>query len=204
MKWLGILFVVIGIVVFVIAVAVRLMFYIHGSILFGIFFLAIFGGIGGFFAKLGSSNLHSDDKVLEDGETYLGKIFRYDADHSVTMNGQPLLVLIIRYFDHDGSIKETSVKTGSIDQTAYPIGKTVTFKLWNGTAALVKGSVTDTAIAGEENLMNPDFDPNGIHSSVNITCPGCGAPVIVPLGMSQICAYCGRKISIDQNGKLTI
>ena len=73
MKWLGILFVVIGIVVFVIAVAVRLMFYIHGSILFGIFFLAIFGGIGGFFAKLGSSNLHSDDKVLEDGETYLGK-----------------------------------------------------------------------------------------------------------------------------------
>lgn len=202
MKWLGLLFVAIGIVVFVISIAVRSAFYMQGSILFGLFFLVIFGGIGGFFARMGIKNLHSDDKVLEEGETCLGKIFRYEADHSLTMNGRPLLVLVIRYFDHNGVIRETEVKTGSIDETAYPIGATVAFKLWNGTAALVKGSVSDTALAGEENLMNPDFDPKGIHSSVSIICPGCGAPVVVPLGMSQFCTYCGRKLSLDQNGKL--
>jgi hypothetical protein len=202
MKWLGILFVIIGIVVFVIAVAMRSVFDLQGSVLFGVFFLAIFGGVGGFFAKIGITNLRSDDKVLEEGETYLGKIFRYEADHSVTMNGKPLLVLVIRYYDHDGVIRETSAKTGSIDETAYPIGATITFKMWNGTAALVKGSVNDTLIAGEENLMNPDFDPKGIHSSVSVNCPGCGAPTNVPIGMSKFCMYCGRKLSVDQDGKL--
>lgn len=202
MKWLGLLFVAIGIVVFVISIAVRSVFFAHGSILFGLFFLVIFGGIGGFFAKMGISNLHRDDKVLEEGETFSGKIFRYGADHSVTMNGQPLLVLVLRYFDHDGVIREAEVKTGTIDETAYPIGATVTFKLHNGTAALVKGSVTNAVLSGEESLMNPDFDPKGIHSSVNVICPGCGAPVNVPLGMSQFCPYCGRKLSLDQDGNL--
>ena len=66
MKWLGILFVIIGIVVFVIAVAMRSVFDLQGSVLFGVFFLAIFGGVGGFFAKIGITNLRSDDKVLEE------------------------------------------------------------------------------------------------------------------------------------------
>lgn len=202
MKWLGLLFVVIGVVVFVGAIVMSASFGDWSSILFGVFFLVIFGGIGGFFAGIGIKNLHSDDKVLEEGAEFSGKIFRYQGDHSVTMNGQPLLVLVVRYYDHDGIIREAEVKTGTVDDTAYPIGATVGIKLWNGTAALVKGSVSDKMLPGEADLMNPDFDPKGIRSSLGVSCPGCGAPNNVPYGMSRFCPYCGRKISIDQDGKI--
>lgn len=201
-KWLGILFVIIGIVVFVCTTLGAIFWKEPFGVLFGVFFLAIFGGIGGFFAVLGHKNLHADDKVLEKGISYTGKIFSYGEDHSVTMNGRPLLSLVVRYFDSQGTIKEAIVNTGSINESTYPIGATVTIRISNGVSALVPGSVTATRIQGEENLLNPDFDPKGIYSSIGISCPGCGAGIVVPIGMSQLCPYCNRKVRVDEYGNV--
>ena len=92
------------------------------------------------------------------------------------------------------------VRTGQTDTVELPRGATVTISIHNGEAALVPGSVSDVRLPDEENLMNPDFDPENTHSSIGISCPSCGATLTVPVGMSAICPYCGRKVRIDGNG----
>jgi DNA-directed RNA polymerase subunit RPC12/RpoP len=57
-------------------------------------------------------------------------------------------------------------------------------------------------IEREEDLLNPDFNPNVNVSSVGIKCPNCGANITVPYGMSRICPYCDSKITVDRNGRL--
>ena len=169
--------------------------------LFGVLFVAIFGGVGGFFAKLGHYGLHATDAVLEQGAMYLGKIYGYDSDYRVTMNGRPCIVLIVRYLEL-GQIREARVTTGEVDVTNYPRGATVSIKILNGTAALVPGSVSNMRIEREDDLLNPDFDPTGVHSSVGVSCPNCGANIVVPVGMSRFCPYCNSKVSVGPGGKL--
>ncbi|MBQ3329514.1 MAG: hypothetical protein IJG88_06140, partial [Eggerthellaceae bacterium] len=67
---------------------------------------------------------------------------------------------------------------------------------------LVPGSVCDMRIEREDDLMNPDFDPLGVHSSIGVSCPNCGANIAVPLGMSRFCPYCNTKISVSADGRL--
>lgn len=201
MFYMGVLFVVLGVLIGggVIAGAVALQQ--PEAALFGVLFVAIFGGVGGFFAKLGHDGLHATDAVLEQGAMYLGKIYGYDSDYRVTMNGRPCIVLIVRYLEL-GQIREARVTTGEVDVTNYPRGATVSIKILNGTAALVPGSVSNMRIEREDDLLNPDFDPTGVHSSVGVSCPNCGANIVVPVGMSRFCPYCNSKVSVGPDGKL--
>lgn len=172
-----------------------------GAALFGVMFVAMFCGIGGFFAKLGYDNMHAADSVLAEGAAYLGKIFDFEPDYQITMNGQPCITLVVRYFVN-GQITEARVNTGQVDPSRYPRGATVAIRVLDGVAALVPGSMSDTRIEQEEDLMNPDFDPSGMMSSVGVTCPHCGANIVVPLGMSRICPYCDAKVSVSADGTL--
>ena len=119
----------------------------------------------------------------------------------MTLNGQPTLSLIVRYKE-DGIIKQAVVRTGQVDTAAFPRGATVTISLFEGEAALVPGSVSDVRLPDEENLLNPDIDPEKIHSSIGASCPSCGAMLMVPVGMSAICPYCGRKVKADESGSV--
>ena len=65
--------------------------------LFGVLFVAIFCGVGGFFAKIGHDGMHESDAVLQQGASYLGKIYDYEPDYRVTVNGQPCITLVVRY-----------------------------------------------------------------------------------------------------------
>lgn len=38
--------------------------------------------------------------------------------------------------------------------------------------------------------------------SINVSCPNCGANVVVPLGMSRFCPYCDTKLSLTREGEL--
>ena len=105
-------------------------------------------------------------------------------------------------YKEDGIIKQAVVRTGQVDTAAFPRGATVTISLFEGEAALVPGSVSDVRLPDEENLLNPDIDPEKIHSSIGASCPSCGAMLMVPVGMSAICPYCGRKVKADESGSV--
>ena len=199
MFYLGMLFVVIGAAIGIGGLVGAFATGELGMIMFGVIFIVMFCGIGGFFAKIGYANVHAADAVLQEGAAYLGKIFAHEPDHRITMNGRPCITLVVRYLMM-GEIREARVNTGDVDTTRYPIGATVSIKVRDGLAALVPGSVCDTRIEREDDLMNPDFDPLGIQSSVGVSCPNCGANITVPLGMSRYCPYCDTKVSVDPAG----
>ena len=202
--WIGVLF-------FVLGVAIGLGFL--GSALFaspefrafsipmGLGFLLIFGGIGAFFARIGYRQLHAEDGPLAEGASYFGKIFSYGEDSRILMNGQPCLVLNVRYL-RNGQVVQSSVNTNSIDASKYPIGATVEIRVSGSQAALVPGSVSDMRLEQENDLMNPDFDALGTASSLGVTCPHCGANIAVPYGMSRFCPYCDTKVSLTEDGQV--
>lgn len=170
-------------------------------ILIGMCFIALFCGIGGFFALTGINNLKREQRINEQGVAVMGKIFDYVYDHQMSFNDQPTVSLIVRYKEN-GIIKQAVVRTGLTDTAEFPRGATVTISIHNGEAALIPGSVSDERLPDEENLMNPDFDPENIHSSIGASCPACGANLMVPIGMSVVCPYCGRKVRADKAGNV--
>lgn len=200
-KYFGMLFVVLGIVIAVVLAWVGMTLGERGLLLMALLFVAMFCGIGGFFAWYGNNLLHKDDEIIGKGETFAAKVFGYDADPSVTMNGSPLIVLVVRYFDC-GEIREARVSTGIVDPTQYPIASTVVIREYEGRTALVPGSCTSARIEGEADLMNPDFDPSARRTSLGVSCPNCGAALTVPVGMSRICPYCSTKVSLDEKGAI--
>ena len=201
MFYMGMLFVVIGALVGGGGLVGSVTAGEPGALFFGVVFVAMFCGIGGFFAKIGYDQMHAADDVLEQGAAYLGKIFAYEPDYQITMNGQPCITLVVRYL-MNGQIREARVNTGEVNAARYPRGATVSIKVLDGRAVLVPGSVSDVRIEQEDDLLNPDFDPSGLMSSIGISCPNCGANITVPYGMSRFCPYCNSKITVDARGQL--
>ncbi len=201
LKWFGLLFVMLGLVIGTGLLVESFLTHIPSLAVMGCFFYAMFCGIGGFFAAMGIKALRRDSQITEHGTAYLGKIFDHVPDYQVTVNGSPTVSLIVRYMQ-GGVIRQATVRTGTADPAAFPRGATVTISLLDGEAALVPGSVTDRPIPDEENLLNPDFDPQGIESSIGVSCPSCGAMLTVPIGMATICPYCGRKVTVGKDGSI--
>ena len=162
---------------------------------------AIFALVGGVFFILGSRLDGNSKKILKEGAPRRGKIFDYDYDRSVTMNGSPLLLLVVRYFDDAGEVREITVPTGSPNPSSYPKGATVDFCTLEGRAALA-GKPTQEPIPGQERLLQSGCDPSGAAPRLGVHCPNCGAPVNVPLGMGEVCPYCGAVLRLDDQGRL--
>ncbi len=201
MFYMGMLFVVLGVLIGGGGLLAALGTREFGAMLFGLIFVATFCGVGGLFAKIGYDQIHASDAVLAQGAAYLGKIYDYEPDYRILMNGQPCITLVVRYL-MNGEIREARVNTGDVNAARYPRGATVGIKLLGGQAALVPNSLSDTRIEQEDDLMNPDFDPSGMHSSIGVSCPNCGANITVPLGMSRFCPYCDSKVSVDADGRV--
>lgn len=162
---------------------------------------AIFALVGGIFFAIGSLLDGKSKKILKEGTPHQGKIVDYDYDRSVTMNGSPLVELVVRYFDEEGKVKEAVIPTGRPNRRAYPIGATVAFRTLEGKAAL-EGKPTDEPLPGEERLLQSGCDPSGAAPRLGVHCPNCGAPVNVPLGMGEVCPYCGTVLRLDDQGRL--
>ena len=178
LKVFGLLFVVIGAVVGILFISLSIVTRSYPMIFMGVMFPLVFCGVGGFFAWIGMSALKREEKIAEEG-----------------------VALVVRY-KKDGLIKQAVVRTGYTDTASIPRGATVTISLLNGEAALVPGSISDVKLPDEENLLNPDIDPEKIQTSIGASCPACGATLIVPVGMSAICPYCGRKVVAGTDGSI--
>ena len=200
-KYIGILFVVIGLVAGTGIIACSLGIQNKEGIFAGLFFLAMFCGIGGLFAVIGFNMEKEEKQVLENGSSCLGKILDYRQDRRILINGAPALALVVRYFQ-SGEIREAVINTGEANTSMYPLGSTVEFRLYNGKAVLVPGSVSRRHLDREDDLLNPDYNPNVNVSSIGIKCPNCGANITVPYGMSRICPYCSSKITVDKEGRI--
>lgn len=197
----GLFFVFLGIAITFILIAAGLQTGRKMLIFMALFLALLFCGIGGFLASLGIRALKRIEVINDEGTVYTGKIFRLVPDHQMTINGASTLSLIVRYKD-GGIIKEVAVRTSEADEALFPVGGTVSISILNGEAALVPGTVTDQKLPDEENLMNPDLDPKGMKSSAGVSCPGCGANLMVPYGMAAVCPYCGRKVRVDADGNI--
>lgn len=117
---------VFGLVFVVVGVIAALMFFgiahAAGEMLLGLgglFILAIFGGVGGFIAYLGHKKMHENDAILSNGVEYQGKIYDYEPDYEILVNGQPCITLVVRYMDL-GQVKEARVRTDASNATPYP------------------------------------------------------------------------------------
>ena len=147
LKAIGLLFVFIGAVTGAVLLASRPSFGPAGSgIAFALFFMAMFCGIGGFFAFIGFRMDGADRKILKNGDVYLGKIQDHRPDYRVTINEAPAISLVVRYFRR-GEICEAVVNTGEADPARYPVGSTVSVSIYQNRAALVPGSVNDSKVS---------------------------------------------------------
>lgn len=174
----------------------------EGTLIFiGVMFLAIFCGVGGLLAWLGISAERRAEKIVESGTAYMGKIYDYVEDHEYIVNGQPTLSVIVRYMK-DGVVKQAVARTGQPDTAQYPRGATVSISILNGEAAIIPGSVSNAVIPDEALLMDRDIDAEKLSTSIGAACPNCGATLMVPVGMSTVCPYCGRKIKAAEDGSV--
>ena len=162
---------------------------------------AIFALVGGIFFFIGIALTRGGRRILREGEPFQGKIFDYDYDHSVTMNGAPLLVLVVRYFDADGRIREALVPTGTAGRARFPLGATVSFRLLDGKAAL-EGKPGSDPLPDEYRLLQGGIDVGGTAPTVGVHCPNCNAVVNVPMGLGAPCPYCGTMIRVDEKGQV--
>ena len=153
MFYLGMLFVVLGALIGGSSIVGAIASPMHEMVMFGVIFLVVFCGIGGLFAKIGYDNMHASDEVLREGAAYLGKIYSYEPDYQIMMNGQPCITLVVRYM-MAGQIREARVNTGEVDPARYPRGATVSIKIHEGVAALVPDSISNMHIEREDDLMN--------------------------------------------------
>ena len=97
-------------------------------------------------------------ETLKLGSIYTGKIFRYESDPSMRINGRPALAPVVRFFDETGAIKEVCVKTGSIDQKKYAIGNTMQVAVYNNDAQIVNKTyrkIKGEFVPGQDRLMSP-------------------------------------------------
>ena len=143
--------------------------------------------------------------VLINGKDYWGKIkgYAYEKDESKRhqATGKYPLILIVRYLNENGDIREISVPTNKYEQTEFPITYNVPIKIYEGMAALT-GAATDQKIQGEDELMLEGMDVKGDLPTVIAICPNCGGEVRIPVGKGSKCAYCGMMLRTDEHGRV--
>ena len=98
----------------------------------GLAFGAIFTIIGGIFFGIGHYFVSRQEQVLKNGMRYRGKIYAYQPDHSITINGAPAVSVVVRYFDETGAEREAVCPTSSNNVSIYPVGASVTFATYEG------------------------------------------------------------------------
>ena len=160
---------------------------------------------GTFFLRSAFKEYYQKRTVLKHGKAFWGKIkgYSYEKDDAKRnqATGEYPLILIVRYLNENGDIREISVPTNKYEQSDFPITYNVPFKLYKGMAALT-GEATSQKIRGEDELLLEGIDVKGDLPTVIVTCPNCGGEVKIPVGKGAKCNYCGIVLRTDENGML--
>ena len=218
----------------------------------GIFFLAGFGvfligflkppgtvienaGIamvaGGFFALiglfviyLGIAKLIKKRKVIKNGRHYPAMVWQYDADYSAQVNGQPMVLLYVRFFDDAGRMRQEGIKTGTTHRDRFPLGNTVEVSEYEGEIVLAKKKASAEPAPRRAELIDPAACPvtlcgpdavgmtaadvlgdkkesavgRMIASATSLSATGSAAPPMGSVGgaMNIACPQCGNVLSV--------
>ena len=153
------------------------------AIIFGLVFGGAFIVIGVAVASIGLRAQMRIARARKNGTHYLAKIWEYDADYRVTINGMPTLVLVIRFFDSSDTIRQERVETGGVSGAKYPLGNTVEVSEYEGRLYLLSKKAVNEKIPREHELMNAyvqSFPPGvgmtaaGTIGNGNMPAPGSG------------------------------
>ena len=100
-------------------------------------------------------------ETLKFGKRYTGKIFRYESDPGIRINGMPAIILVVRFFDETesviGNIREVWIKTGGRNMKKYAIGNTIEVAVNGNDAQMISKSyksIKDAYLPGQERLMS--------------------------------------------------
>ena len=200
-KWIGTLFMGIGIVVTSGMILGGIFSKEYSILLFALIWGSIFTGIGALFRYIGSVQENRANRILENGTSYTGLIYRYDKDPSIIINGSYPISVVVRYMA-DEKVQEAIIPTMETSGQNYPLGHACTIKLYDGKAAIVPGSIELKQLPDQDLLTESSILEIQSNPRVRITCPYCGAAVNVPLGGSAKCEYCDSLIRIDEKGNV--
>ncbi len=127
--------------------------------------LIIFGGV--FFAAGmavvigGIKSVKTGMDTLKFGKRYTGKIFRYESDPNIRINGYPAIILVVRFFEETnsviGNIREVWIKTGGTNTKKYAIGNTIEIAVNGNDAQMISKTykaIKDSYLPGQERLMS--------------------------------------------------
>ena len=149
----------------------------------------LFFGIGLIFSVLYIRDAIATKKVFREGKKYRCKIYAYHTDNSALINGEPLLVVEVRYFDEAGYEQRTMCETQGVAGQHYPIGATATVSVYGQQARLDLNSISNEPLYAEELLMDDKPLGEPVHL-VATTCKSCGASLYEAEGFIYRCPYC--------------
>ena len=123
------------------------------AILFGVIFGGVFILVGAAVASIGLRAQFRIAAAKKNGTRYKAKIWEYDADYSLRINGVPAILLVVRFFDDKGVVREERVETGTVKDKKYPLGQTVDICEYQGEFYLLSKKAVDEKIPREHEIM---------------------------------------------------
>ena len=176
--FMGLIFVFVGIVVFVpfvlniqvfgIMVAIPVFF-----VILGICFIVPF-----------AKQKNADKKIMRLGKKRIAKISDYVEDTSATVNDEYLINTVVHYPDDRGKTCDAILETGFMrGSNKYPLGMSVDIYEYKGRVVWDKKSVRIEEIPGEP------------ESEVVVSeCKNCGSSVCQIKGFTNRCPYCHKSM----------
>ncbi|MBR5421985.1 MAG: hypothetical protein IK115_12645 [Lachnospiraceae bacterium] len=184
------------------------------SVWIGILVGLIFTVVGGLFIYTGVRSAVKAHRIIKAGKHYPAVIVGHDADTTGYVNGQPLLMLVVRYFDDQDRIREEQLKTGQTSRKAFPIGGMVEVAELSGEdeVCLVSKKALQQQVPRQAELLDPAAQvQNALGMSIagsmmtasavtpggamQVACPSCGTVSSILPGTTLLCP-CGRKFTL--------
>ena len=94
-------------------------------------------------------------KSIKNGRHYPAKIWQHEGDYRTRVNGNPLLLLVVRFIDGEGRKRQELVETGTTNTKKYPLGTTVEIAENEGKIYLVRKSEEQSGSSELRALMDP-------------------------------------------------
>ena len=174
--FMGLIFVFVGIIVFVpfvlniqvfgIMVAIPVFF-----VILGICFIVPF-----------MKQKRADKKIMRLGKKRIAKISDYVEDTSATVNGEYLINTVVHYFDDRGKVCDAILETGFMrGSNKYPLGMSVDIYEYDGKVVWDKKSVRIEEL------------PGGSQPEIVVSeCMSCGSSFCSTKGFISKCPYCKK------------
>jgi len=163
----GAIFAVAGISAFAIMMGAALATKQYMLIPFSFIFLLAFGGVGFGLIISEIKKQRKIKNVLKLGQRFIGTIVEYADDRSMIVNGMPLLAIIVET-EINGVIRRFTVKTGTTDESKYPMGASIEIAIYNNDVVPVPNTVR---ILGTGYYTSPNAIPYQAGNSVPYASP---------------------------------